>query len=805
MTISTTNNKTTLVANGVLVQFDFTFKIFATSDIGVYVDDVLTTTGFTVSGLDSDSGGSITFSTPPLDQKTITMIRSIEFTQEADYVEGDPFSPDVHERQLDRQVMMNQQSKEVIDRSIQMPASESNGVLLPSSAARSSRVLSFDSSGDLEAGPLTVDVQAVADNATNINAAAANETNINAAVANATNINAAVANAANINTVAGISDNITSVAGNATNINSAVSNAANINAAVANETNINAAVTNATNINSAVANATNINSVAAISTDVTSTASNGVDISFVADNLTEILAAAAALAALDTATTSDGWTSSSDTWVYVDANTFKIVGVDRSSQFPVGAKVQLTNPAVKYRYVSSVAFSTDTTVTLLNNAGTALANSVITLPKYSYQDTPAGFPNWGSGDQISALALEVAANGIPDTLSAVLVSGNTTGGTDLSVSIGDDITTAAAASFNLRLGAGAGASIVAGGNSNTLVGDNSGTSTTTGYHNTATGYDSLGSNVNGIQNTTSGYESMANNIGGHYNTASGYRSLNANTSGLHNSAFGFNSLKENTTGGRSTAFGAFSLTSPTTAQYNSAFGYGALYATTTGHSNSAVGYEALGAMTTAIYNTAVGHQSCLNLTSGSYNVTLGRRSGENITTGTHNTVLGYYGRPASGTEVAAVVIGANVIGYGGYTTTGNSTSDIRAAHGSTTWSTVSDERYKKDITDSTAGLDFVNSLRPRTWNYRTLGELPETFSAYEEGSSEVFKNTQTNHGFIAQEVKAAINADSGIKDGFRMWDDRDDGSQEVAEAALIPVLVKAIQELTARLAILEGK
>ena len=146
-----------------------------------------------------------------------------------------------------------------------------------------------------------------------------------------------------------------------------------------------------------------------------------------------------------------------------------------------------------------------------------------------------------------------------------------------------------------------------------------------------------------------------------------------------------------------------------------------------------------------------------------------------------------------------------MIGYGGYTTTGNSTSDIRAAHGSTTWSTVSDERYKKDITDSTAGLDFVNSLRPRTWNYRTLGELPETFSAYEEGSSEVFKNTQTNHGFIAQEVKAAINADSGIKDGFRMWDDRDDGSQEVAEAALIPVLVKAIQELTARLAILEGK
>jgi hypothetical protein len=60
-------------------------------------------------------------------------------------------------------------------------------------------------------------------------------------------------------------------------------------------------------------------------------------------------------------------------------------------------------------------------------------------------------------------------------------------------------------------------------------------------------------------------------------------------------------------------------------------------------------------------------------------------------------------------------------------------------------------------------------------------------------------------------TKAAIDADAGIKDGFRLWDDREDGSQEVAEAALIPVLVKAIQELStkndalvARITALEG-
>ena len=117
---------------------------------------------------------------------------------------------------------------------------------------------------------------------------------------------------------------------------------------------------------------------------------------------------------------------------------------------------------------------------------------------------------------------------------------------------------------------------------------------------------------------------------------------------------------------------------------------------------------------------------------------------------------------------------------------------------------MSDERYKKDIVDSTAGLSFINALQPRTFKYKTLGELPETFNAYEADSTKVFKNSETNHGFIAQEIKAAIDADSSIADGFKLWDDRDDGSQEVAEAALIPILVKAIQELTARIETLEG-
>ena len=67
-------------------------------------------------------------------------------------------------------------------------------------------------------------------------------------------------------------------------------------------------------------------------------------------------------------------------------------------------------------------------------------------------------------------------------------------------------------------------------------------------------------------------------------------------------------------------------------------------------------------------------------------------------------------------------------------------------------------------------------------------------------------NGKYNHGFIAQEVKALIDATPDIKDGFDMWtQDDSDGRQRIGEGALIPILVKAIQELSAKVAALEAK
>jgi hypothetical protein len=68
------------------------------------------------------------------------------------------------------------------------------------------------------------------------------------------------------------------------------------------------------------------------------------------------------------------------------------------------------------------------------------------------------------------------------------------------------------------------------------------------------------------------------------------------------------------------------------------------------------------------------------------------------------------------------------------------------------------------------------------------------------------RGDKVQHGFIAQEVKAVIDNHSEIKDGFEMWQaDEVDGRQRLAPSELIPMLVKAIQELSARVKVLEGK
>lgn len=90
----------------------------------------------------------------------------------------------------------------------------------------------------------------------------------------------------------------------------------------------------------------------------------------------------------------DGWITSSDTWVYASASTFTIAGVDRTTTFTKGTRLKFTNSGTKYAVVVSSSFSTNTTVTIAVNTDYTIANAAISSPYYSYAASPQGYPTW---------------------------------------------------------------------------------------------------------------------------------------------------------------------------------------------------------------------------------------------------------------------------------------------------------------------------------------------------------------------------------------------------------------------------
>ncbi len=145
MTIESQNKRINLLGNGTQTSFDFNFKVFLAEELSVYVDDALITSGYTVSGLGDDQGGSVEFTVPPAASSVVTLLRGMQFTQTADFISGDKFPEELHERQLDRQVMMIQQLSELLGRTLTAPPSSPLGFGI--GVVNAGEFLLMDSSG----------------------------------------------------------------------------------------------------------------------------------------------------------------------------------------------------------------------------------------------------------------------------------------------------------------------------------------------------------------------------------------------------------------------------------------------------------------------------------------------------------------------------------------------------------------------------------------------------------------------------------------------------------------------------------
>ena len=406
---------------------------------------------------------------------------------------------------------------------------------------------------------------------------------------------------------------------------------------------------------------------------------------------------------------------------------------------------------------------------------------------------------------------------------------------------------------NYRAGVNAGNSITSGGNYNVCVGDEAGTAISTGDNNTLIGYVAGDAISTSSSNTAVGSFAMTSMTDGAENVAVGTSALDVCTKGsktvavgrnalgsqiftsatdTFNTAVGFKAGFSITTGINNTLIGGQAAGDMTDADYNTAVGFNAMTTNQLGSRSVAVGFEALKTqnpdsavdmynvgvgfnagtgITTGINNVALGGLAGTGITTGGGNICIGKNSGVTstvLTTGGSNILIGLSANTGSASRNNAIVMGEAVVSVSnGQFTFGTGTSDSNIANGATSISAPSDQRYKEEIADATAGLAFIKDLRPVTFKWKKEKDLPTSHRAYVEDSETRTMNNSTNHGFIAQEVKTAIDAHSEIKDGFDMWctdDQADGGRQRIADGALVPMLVKAIQELEARIATLEG-
>lgn len=152
MTVAAETPINTYTANGSTTVFAYTFRIEDSSEIKIYHDEVEQTSGFTVSGVGSNGGGSVTYTTAPASGTIVLFLREMPTTRTIDYQNSGDFRADTVNEDIDRVWLKLQEiERELNYRNFQFREEESrtpNINVLPSPIAN--QILRWDSDGSLK-------------------------------------------------------------------------------------------------------------------------------------------------------------------------------------------------------------------------------------------------------------------------------------------------------------------------------------------------------------------------------------------------------------------------------------------------------------------------------------------------------------------------------------------------------------------------------------------------------------------------------------------------------------------------------
>ena len=233
-------------------------------------------------------------------------------------------------------------------------------------------------------------------------------------------------------------------------------------------------------------------------------------------------------------------------------------------------------------------------------------------------------------------------------------------------------------------------------------------------------------------------------------------------------AVGRDALTANTTGTQNVAIGNGALSSSVSTNSSTCVGFEAGKVSTEG-SCTAFGWKALVNNTSATLNAGFGRDALGSATTGGNNSGIGFACGYSVTSGTNNSFLGAdSGRASSPFEVSTqsnrIVLGNN---------------SITNAYIKVAWTVTSDARDKTNIGTVPHSLDFVNQLNPVSFQFKTSREN-DTPSG------------NIRYGFLAQDI-LELEGDNNV-----IIDNEQPDKLKYQGESLVPVLVNAIKELSAK-------
>ena len=489
-------------------------------------------------------------------------------------------------------------------------------------------------------------------------------------------------------------------------------------------------------------------------------------------------------------------------------------------QIPTGTDdVNFTDDVTLKSDSAVLGFGADTDITLTHAADTGLTLNG-TFTSTGLASTTSGTSNFVAGVNAGN---SIASGGnynvcIGDEAGTALTTGdqNTAVGFEaLNSEDADGLNTAVGyqalkalnaggAGYNTAVGNLAGTAMTTG-TTNTLVGSHAGDAITEAADNVAIGAFALSAEDTRSGSVAIGRDALLvqNAVGGNpYNVAIGYQSGRAVTTAVECTFVGYLAGDAVTTSSGNTALGSQALGEQA------------------GDYNTAVGRSACNGVTSSgNRNTGVGEVALFTVNSGAKNVGLGNAAGYAITSGGNNICLGVdAGR--TGSPGGNITTGSNEIALGD--------ENISSFSCQVSLTATSDERDKTDFKDLDLGLDFVNALKPVTyvWDKRTnyidktdVTTFDEDGKVKHEGwdlttdldkvtSDGSKKDDDLQVGFKAQDVIALEDAA-----GYKLSDKTNltatvtsDGKQYgLRYERFVPMLVKALQELSAKNDALEAR